>query len=214
MELRTFTDEKEWVLAAKKYLLADGVQTIGLSGGSTPGKVYEAFAHDATQDRGYTFVQIDERMVLPTHADSNQRQAKEVLTSVFDRSTFIVVPTEQDPEIAAIVYETLVKDRLPLDVAVLGIGSDGHTASLFPHSPALQSQNLVAHTTTDQFAVQDRITLTFPAIMQSKTLLVLLRGKEKRAIVDLLRSRSASVDYFPAIKLLEHPNLHVLYLDI
>ena len=211
MNLQTFTNEQEWVNAAKSVLLAEAVRIIGLSGGSTPGNVYEAFARVA--DAHYTFIQIDERMVPADHVDSNQCQAKEALAPMLDHATFIAVPTAKDPENAASEYEMLVKDHLPLDVAVLGIGPDGHTASLFPHSPALSSKRLVAHTITDQFAVRDRITLTFLAIMQSKKLLVLLKGKEKQAILDTLQSGTANVEDFPAIKLLEHPNLHVLFLS-
>lgn len=213
MNLETFTDEQEWVNAAKNVLLADGVHTIGLSGGSTPGTVYAAFANTASGKKPYTFIQIDERMVPADHPDSNQRQAKEALAPLLKKANFVTVPTEIAPELAADKYEALIQDHLPLDVAVLGVGPDGHTASLFPHSSALSSKRLVTHTTTDQFTVRDRITLTFPAILQSRQLLVLLKGKEKQAVIETLQEKLKTAEAFPAMKLLEHPNLHILFLD-
>lgn len=213
MDLQTFTDEQSWVDAATSYLLADEIKNIGLSGGSTPGKVYEAFARAASADRQYTFIQIDERFVPPDHPDSNQRQANMQLAPVLSHATFVPVPTQCEAESAAKTYEQEIRHILPLDIAVLGIGPDGHTASLFPHSPALHSAELVAHTTTDMFAVRDRITLTFPAIMQSKGLLVLLRGAEKKTIIASLQNNSTSIEEFPAIALLPHKQLTVLFLD-
>ena len=213
MQFQEFFLEQDWVAAAVNILRSNSTQKIGLSGGSTPGLVYEAFAKSASPERAYTFVQIDERMVPPNHKDSNQKQIKAALGSFLHTSSFITVPTELSPASAACKYEEAIKNILPLDVAVLGIGPDGHTASLFPHSLALTSNALVTHTTTKQFAVENRISLTFLAIMQSKQLLVLLRGKEKYAIVQALQMKQKTTEEFPAIKLLEHPNVHVLHLN-
>jgi len=87
------------------------------------------------------------------------------------------------------IAESLRKYEIELpeyfDLVVLGIGEDGHIASLFPHDPALHEKiRLVAHTTTDVFAVKDRLTITLPLILSSKKILVLLKGAEKKKVLD------------------------------
>jgi 6-phosphogluconolactonase len=176
-----------------------GVFAVCLSGGSTPRRLYECLAAPKTAarfpwNRTHWFWG-DERFVPHDHPDSNYRMAREALLSrvSIPGGNIHAVPTEGlSPEEAAIVYETtlrrfygadeLAPDRPLFDVALLGIGEDGHTASLFPGQPTLQE--------TRRWAVavigakdEARITLTYPVLDSSREVAFLVTGKEKRGVV-------------------------------
>jgi 6-phosphogluconolactonase len=234
MELRRFGNFADWVRGSV-FILETACQEnnplrLALSGGSTPAPIYEAFASDASLPDNFhlKLFQVDERFVPPEHPDSNHWFLNEHLLEPLKKKFFgnknildsyffsTDVPIEQSLRL----YEKEIKKDVEagaafFDLAVLGLGSDGHIASLFPGSPALQdSACLAAHTTTDLFAVRDRLTLTFPAIMSSKKILLLLRGKEKEKILhDLIRSQK-SVAELPAKKLLEHQGLIIHYCGV
>ncbi len=230
MNLQTFSDQKSWLDASvawfEKAVNESNHAAIALSGGSTPIPIYEAIALEAKVNHTSIEVyQVDERYVPPDHPDSNQklimdhlilpaqeRAKKEGGYSPFCCATFF--PTHKPIEKAVKSYHRTIKNGMApsggLTLSILGIGPDGHTASLFPHSPALhETKRFTAHTTTDTFTIHDRLTLTFPAIMSSRHLLVLLKGKNKQAILDDLLHSNKSIDEMPAKKLLEHPNLTI-----
>ncbi|MDP2625104.1 MAG: 6-phosphogluconolactonase, partial [Candidatus Peregrinibacteria bacterium] len=102
-----------------------------------------------------------------------------------------------------------IPDRT-FELIILGIGEDGHIASLFPHSEALlEEKRLVAHTTTDNFSVGDRLTMTLPVILKSKAILVLLQGMEKQKVLNKLDDETLSIQEFPARALVDHPNVTI-----
>ncbi len=171
---------------------------VSLSGGSTPRRLYELLA---TQDiaprfpwRRVHWFWADERFVPHNHRDSNYRMARDALFSrapVPDDNVH-AIPTEGlAPEQAAAEYEATLKrfygadglapDRPLFDVTLLGIGEDGHTASLFPGHPALQE--------TQRWVVavigakpEPRITLTYPALNSSRHVAFVVAGGEKRDV--------------------------------
>jgi 6-phosphogluconolactonase len=170
-----------------------------LSGGSTPRRLYECLAapHIASRfpwSRTHWFWG-DERFVPHNHRDSNYWMARDAFLSLVPvpDSNIHPVPTEDlSPEQAATAYETTLKrfygadllasDRPLFDVTLLGIGEDGHTASLFPGQPALQE--------TGRWAVavigaksEARITLTYPALNSSRDVAFLVTGEDKRGVV-------------------------------
>lgn len=211
MKITICKTEKEFI----KKSLEEIVQTfqankknyhIALSGGSTPIPIYKALATLALPFEKTHFYQTDERFVPVTHKDSNQKMIKSFLKKNFH--TFDVsLPITKSLK----AYSEILPSKF--DLTILGIGPDGHIASLFPSSKALTSKANVAHTTTNQFAIKDRLTLTFPPILSSKKILVLLKSPEKLAILEHLKNPSAlTIQNFPAKKLLAHPNLEVLYL--
>jgi 6-phosphogluconolactonase len=194
---------------------ADGVARIALSGGSTPQPVYEALAERRSINFAHvSLYQVDERYVPHTDPRSNYRMIQRTLSEPVQAQlrAFYTFDTSKPIDKAVALYENqLRRIKAPLfDVVVLGMGNDGHTASLFPGSPALEEQDkFVAHTTTDTFDVSDRLTLTFPAIFSCRTIILLLKGNDKRQTWEKVVNGKQTYQELPAKKLLMHRNLHV-----
>jgi 6-phosphogluconolactonase len=130
----------------------------------------------------------DERFV-PVHApDSNEGQARRVmLDHVAPRAIhgmYRAVPIED----AAKAYDELTQDSLPIELVHLGVGPDGHTASLFPGSPALDETRRLVVSNGDNLHEHPRITFTFPAIARSRLVVVTVAGEEKREAIARIRA--------------------------
>ena len=172
---------------------------ICLSGGSTPRRLYQLLAESPYRDalpwdRIHWFWG-DERFVPHDHRDSNFRMAHEAFLSrvPVPAENIHAVPTEGiSPEDAAAAYEstlksfyggpTLAPDRPLFGVTLLGLGEDGHTASLFPGQPALQEMQRWAVAVIGAKS-EPRITLTYPALDSSRDLAFVVTGAEKRQAV-------------------------------
>ena len=180
-ELRVADDVDGVVDAAVGILLAERPRTIALSGGSTPKDVYERLA---VTDYAWSEVEAffgDERCVPLDHPDSNYRMANEALLSKVPARAHPMVDCDAD------AYEEELRavfgDRGPaFDLAFMGLGEDGHTASLFPGNPALEVR--------DRWAVHvpepgmppphPRLTLTLPVFDAARLSLFLVSGEAKR----------------------------------
>jgi 6-phosphogluconolactonase len=157
-----------------------GHASLALAGGTTPKATYEALAGLPLDWSKVDVFFGDERCVPADHADSNYRMAKEAL---FDR---LSIPGERihrmqgelaDREAAARAYEAELPERI--DVVVLGIGEDAHTASLFPGSSALSEQTRRVLPVTGPKPPPERLSLTPPALRAARTRLVLGSGAGK-----------------------------------
>jgi 6-phosphogluconolactonase len=193
----------EWLCA--KAVASKGRFAVCCSGGSTPRRLYELLAQpDIAKrfpwDRVHWFWG-DERFVSHDHPDSNYRMTRMALLSQVQMPEANVhpIPTERvSPEQAASAYEKELKafygtDALdparPLfDVVLLGIGDDGHTASLFPGHPALDEKQRWVVAVLGAKS-EDRITLTYPALDSSRDAVFLAVGGEKRSVVQRAKAR-------------------------
>jgi 6-phosphogluconolactonase len=159
-----------------------------LSGGSTPISAYRMLAQ--RNDLVEIFLS-DERFVPPDHQDSNYRMVRETLLAggkVQPRKLF-AIPTDDTPQSAAARYDEMLRQQygageleagVPLfHLTLLGLGEDGHTASLLPGQPVLNERNKWA-AAVPQGRDEPRITLTYPALDASQTILFLVSGTAKR----------------------------------
>jgi 6-phosphogluconolactonase len=172
---------------------------VSLSGGSTPRRLYECLAAPEIASRfpwrRAHWFWGDERFVPHDHPDSNFRMAREAFLSrvPVPAENIHAVPTEGlSPEQAATAYEATLKrfygaaalaaDRPLFDVTLLGIGDDGHTASLFPGQPALHEMQRWVVAVIGAKA-EPRISLTYPALDSSRHVAFLVTGAAKRPVV-------------------------------
>lgn len=169
--------------AARIAAVAEAGGSVVLSGGSTPRRAYE-IASEADWSTAKVWFG-DERCVPPDDERSNFRMAKEAL---FDRleappAAIFRMPGELAPEEAAHQYaaDIFEHDAEPFDLLLLGIGSDAHTASLFPGKPEISQRNLlvtaVPEAGLDPFV--PRVSLTVPALVRAKEILFLVAGPDK-----------------------------------
>ena len=194
MIINEFQNETNFINASLKLITALAPKTIALSGGSTPQNLYKKMSEFSFKN--VDFFQVDERYVPKDNKDSNYKMVKETLNKEihhFDTSLSIPESLEK--------YEKELPEQF--DLIILGIGNDGHTASLFPNTEAINSKEKVAHTKN----IQERLTITFPVILNSKNILVLLKNKKK--VLEELQNPSKTIEQFPSLKLLEHENLIV-----
>ena len=188
---------RHFVARSLEAVAIKGSFTVALSGGSTPRSLYEVLADAHEPFRALVpwsniyFFWSDERHVLPDHPDSNYRMAYEAMLSHAPVSEYNVhrIPSENPDAVAAAqaYEETLIrvtKASLPqLDLILLGLGTDGHTASIFPDSEVLQeSKRLVAAPWVEQLKTY-RITMTLPLINNAASVLFLVSGTDKAEIV-------------------------------
>lgn len=179
-----------------------GTCSIALSGGKTPQPLYQALAREPLPWTKTKIFFADERCVPPHHVDSNYRMVQQTLLEpahVSPANVFRVPAEVPEPERAAEQYEGTIRTALQLrrrqwprfDVMLLGIGDDGHTASLFPGSPALDERDKIVASAQVEKLRAARITLTLPAINASALILFLVQGAEKAAAVQaVLEGRS------------------------
>jgi 6-phosphogluconolactonase len=167
----------------RRVLSRRAVCSVALAGGSTPGPVYELLAEASFDWSAVDVFFTDERAVPPDHPESNYRMVRSAL---LDRVT--IPPTrvhrirgEWPPEEAARAYEA----ELPpsLDLVVLGMGADGHTASLFPGIDAAQERHALVRAVRAPHLHPDRVTLTLAALNAARQVLFLASGPGKAEAV-------------------------------
>ena len=178
------------VAAADEAIRLSGRFSIALAGGSTPKALFELLAGDAYRDRiDWPNVHVyfgDERTVPPDHKDSNFRMASETLLSKLPipQTNVHRMRGEIDPEEAAKEYGQLLKDHFSdggIDLILLGMGDDGHTASLFPGTPALREAKHRAVANPVPKLNTTRITMSAPFINRAREVLLTVTGANKAA---------------------------------
>jgi len=189
-----FDSSVELAQAAAEYFVAQGPETVALSGGSTPKLMFQVLAGQFRDDVPWSNVKFfwsDERHVAPDNPESNYRMANEALLShVPVRTDNVHRIRGENPDAAAVAseYEQTLRDvtgqALPrLDLIFLGLGTDGHTASIFPGSEVLnETERLVAAPYVEKFKSY-RITMTLPLLNNGASIVFLVSGAEKAEIV-------------------------------
>ncbi len=183
--------------ALRSAIARSGHATLALSGGNTPREAYALLGRDRTVD--WTRVDlfwVDERAVAPTHERSNYLTAKATLLDAIAPPSGRVhrMPGEAaDLDAAARDYEQAIREHVELggdgvpafDVVVLGIGDDGHTASLFPGDAAtIDERHRLVVPVAARGELEARLTLTAPALEHARTVLLLAVGAGKRAALE------------------------------
>jgi 6-phosphogluconolactonase len=200
--------------SANAAVQARGRARIAISGGTTPKAMFSLLA-DPTQpflkqvpwDK-LDLYWVDERCVPPTDTESNYRMTNEALLSKvpLDPKRIHRMEGELDPEAAAARYESAIRNSFRLegaetptfDLILLGMGDDGHTASLFPHTEAIN--NLTNLVTANHVPQKDtwRITLTWPVINQGREVAFLIEGMAKAQVLHDVLLGPYQPDTFPS----------------
>ena len=192
-------DRHEVVNVARAAVAARGRFAVALAGGSTPRATYRRLAQPplAAQmpwDRTLVFFG-DERGVPPTHADSNYGMAHSALLAhvpIQPERVFRIRGEDPDPDAVAADYARVLAEALGvrrgetprLDLVLLGLGIDGHTASLFPGSPVLKETfRTVAAVHAAAASVPQRFTLTYPVLNAAACVIYIVSGAEKAKVV-------------------------------
>jgi 6-phosphogluconolactonase len=220
VELRRLTTPGDLFQAAAEEILraADdavaqrGRFTIALSGGSTPRNLYTLIAANAGASLPWDqmfFFWGDERHVPPDDPDSNYRMAKETLLSkapIPPGNAFPIPAENPDAAAAAEAYEQTLRKFFDLapgefprfDLILLGIGPDGHTASLFPDTVALQERSRLVVANWVEKLKTDRITLTLPVLNAARRVAFLVSGIDKAAALHEVLEGNGPAEKYPS----------------
>lgn len=208
-ELAGFMAE-ELAVGIRKAAARNKVINIALSGGTTPGILFSVLAAKYARTVDWRYVRlfwVDERCVPPGHSDSNFGMAKRLLTDKINipENNIHRMRGEAEPEEEAdrysreILSHVKVKRSFPaFDIMLLGMGDDGHTASIFPGNERLLVSAKICETAVHPVTGQKRITLTGKVINNSKEIFFLVTGVKKSGVVNQIFSKSGNYAMFPA----------------
>lgn len=203
----------EFVRRAEAAVCDRGAFTVALAGGTTPKSMYSLLAGDAYVKKvpwdKISFFWGDERHVPPSHADSNYRMAYEAMLKkvpVRPESIYRIMTEDTDAAAVAQAYEhtlrthfSLTEGDLPeFDLVLLGMGPDGHTASLFPGTGALDEKTkLVAANWVEKFHSY-RVTMTVPVLNNADCVIFMVSGAEKTPALEAVLQGDAPPKKYPA----------------
>ena len=214
---------------AEEAVAKRGRARIAISGGSTPKAAFQLLA-----DPGQPFLKrmpwekldlywVDERTVPPDHPESNYRMTREAMLDRVPLKPEQIhrMEGELEPDVAASRYESLLRNTFRLegaetprfDLVQLGMGDDGHTASLFPHTEALHEMGRLV--TANQVPQKDtwRVTLTWPVINQGSSVFFLIGGKNKAELVKEVFTGQRDPERLPSQLIWPASGILTLFLD-
>ena len=195
-----------FVLTCHQAIAKRGRFTVALSGGNTPKRTYEllatpAFSKNISWKKVFLFWS-DERFVSHKSPDSNYNMVKKSLLDHIGipLKNISPVPVTGNPEQCACQYEATIKKyynnkQAIFDWILLGTGNDGHTASLFPHSPVLNENRKLIKQVWLPEKKSWRISFTYPLINKAKQIILLVSGKEKMHVVNAVFTKRAKKIY-------------------
>jgi 6-phosphogluconolactonase len=217
---------ERFVATAKKVITARNMFHVALSGGSTPRSLFQQLSSEypaALEWSRVRFYWSDERTVPADHDDSNYKMARETLLDPLSINPAHVhrLRGEDNPATAAAEYERMLRAEVPttlgdvprLDLVLLGIGADGHTASIFPHTSAVnETARLVVANHVPQQATW-RLTMTAPLINAAFHVMFLATGQNKAAAVAGIIEGPVRCNELPAQLICPTPGTFSWYLD-
>ncbi|WP_439182704.1 6-phosphogluconolactonase [Carboxylicivirga taeanensis] len=183
---------------------------IALSGGSTPKAIFEVLAKEYAKSIDWSklyFFWGDERCVDPTDSESNFRMTREYLFDHVETKAINIfrVKGELEPEEAVEDYITTLEENVPFtngrpqfDIMLLGMGDDGHTASIFPHQIGLWNSDNLCELAQHPDSGQFRVTLTGKVINHSRHIFFLVTGDNKADKVDEIMNQKGNFKQYPA----------------
>ncbi|MDB4292117.1 6-phosphogluconolactonase [Maribacter sp.] len=214
MRLKTYNTKQEVAVNFSRYLailLASQETThIALSGGSTPKVVFDELAANFQRDIDWSAVHLywgDERCVDPTDDDSNYKMTVEHLISKIDipEKNIHRIKGENVAEYEAKRYAAVLDENLPksngipqFDVVILGMGDDGHTASIFPHEIGLWDSERYCEVAVHPDSGQERISITGQIINNAKTVVFLVTGGNKAEKIAEIKGDDEKAKNYPA----------------
>jgi 6-phosphogluconolactonase len=236
-DIRIHRDSQAWAQAAAEFVLEVGKEAvrtngrflIALSGGTTPETLYRALTSPAFADRfdwsRTTFFFSDERCVPPDDPRSNYALAKKILftpLNIMPSQVYRMVGESSDHQAAAFEYEqqlrlatkTSLSAQPSLDLVLLGLGEDGHTASLFPGASILRDRQRVIAATQSPKDPPNRMTMTLAAINRASVILFLVAGASKSGVVRaILDPRTEAERQLPAALVSPEEGRLIWFLD-
>lgn len=217
MEIKIFDDltslNKSFTGYLKEILKDRERVTVALSGGSTPKSLFDYWAKNHQHDIDWNSIFLfwgDERCVPPTDEQSNYKMTKEHLldhVSIPERNVFRI-KGENDPEAEAERYSTLLQMEVEVvstvpsfDLVILGMGDDGHTASIFPQEIELWKSDNLCVVGTHPNSGQKRVSLSGKVINRAQRVVFLVTGATKaKKVKEIIESRKEVKDIYPAAK--------------
>lgn len=217
---------RDFSAAVTEKAASGQVLTVALSGGHTPKTFFEVLAdqyRDSISWNNVVFFWGDERCVPPDNDESNYKMTKEALLSkiVIPEENIHRVKGEDPPHNEALRYAEEIKEFIPLsangfprfDWIFLGMGPDGHTASLFPGAPTLEEREKICVVATHPETGQKRISVTFPVLDNAKRVSFLVAGDSKAPVLkEIMESTGGPLPY-PASMVSPEDGVLEWYLD-
>ena len=198
-----------FITCAEEAISAKGKFTVALSGGNTPIAIYKLLATDfysaQVNWKQCYFFWGDERCVPLNDKSNNSFNAKNMLLDKVPvpKKNIFIIPVDETPVNAAIYYEATLKiffktDKPVFDLILLGMGDNGHTASLFPHSNILnETKSLVKEVYVEEVKMH-RVSFTAPLINSAKKILFLVSGADKKEMLDIVLNGKYEPQKYPA----------------
>ena len=210
----------EIVLKLRKGINDNGQASLGVSGGSTPVNLFKKLSKTEIQWNKIFIFPVDDRVLPDNHPDQNGTLIKQnLLINKAKHATFIpLIHFSDDSKINLLKAQTILDsiDR-PFDVLILGMGTDGHTASLFPNSEGIKNgmdinNNELLVEIKPTLAPYTRISLTRSTIEQSKNIYLHIYGNEKKMVYDKAKS-SDNHELYPISAFMNMPNFNLYWTE-
>ena len=182
MNLRVLEDADAVAVEAADLVtdaIDGGLRSLVLAGGSTPRRAYQLLAARSLAWGRVAVLFGDERCVPPDDLESNYRMAREALLDRVSPGSVHRMAGELGAEEAAALYDPIVRGLSPLDLVLLGMGPDGHTASLFPGHPGLDASGCALAVHGAPKPPPDRVSLTLGALRDARRVVFLVTGADK-----------------------------------